>query len=70
MLLNDDLSLAKIGEKTGGLDHATVLNSKHRIDYLIATDRQIRYDVIQIEKRLKNKFEIKKSILNGIKYLI
>jgi chromosomal replication initiation ATPase DnaA len=70
MLLNDELSLSEIGQDTGGFDHATVLNSKNRVNNLIATNKKIRYDVMQIEKRLKNRYNFKKSILNSVNILV
>ena len=46
-------SLASIGSQIGKKDHATVLHACKTVNNLIDTDKQFRYDVEEIEKRLK-----------------
>jgi chromosomal replication initiator protein len=46
-------SLASIGSQIGHKDHATVLHACKTVNNLIDTDKQFRYDVEEIEKRLK-----------------
>ncbi|MBN1925918.1 MAG: chromosomal replication initiator protein DnaA [Prolixibacteraceae bacterium] len=46
-------SLASIGSQIGNKDHATVLHACKTVNNLIDTDKQFRYDVEEIEKRLK-----------------
>ena len=40
-----DLSFAEIGAKFGGRDHTTVLHACHKIENLMATDRELRNTV-------------------------
>ena len=47
-------SLAVIGLRHGGFDHATSLSNHKRISDLRETDKRIRHDIEEIEKRLKN----------------
>ena len=46
-------SLASIGSQIGHKDHATVLHACKTVNNLIDTDKQFRYDIEEIEKRLK-----------------
>ncbi len=46
-------SLASIGAQIGKKDHATVLHACRTVNNLIDTDKQFRYDIEEIEKRLK-----------------
>ncbi len=46
-------SLANIGMKIGGKDHATVLHACKTVNNLIETDKRFKSDVEEIEKRLK-----------------
>lgn len=46
-------SLASIGAQIGHKDHATVLHACKTVNNLIDTDKQFRYDIEEIEKRLK-----------------
>ncbi|MDR1680954.1 MAG: chromosomal replication initiator protein DnaA [Prevotellaceae bacterium] len=47
-------SLASIGVQIGGKDHATVLHSYNTVCDLMATDRQFKQYISDIEKRLKS----------------
>ena len=51
-------SLAKIGEKFGGKDHATVLHAKRTIIDLISTSKNIKREVNIIESRILNQVKI------------
>lgn len=44
LYLSTNLSLAQVGERAGGKDHATVLHSMRTINNLLATDKQFRKD--------------------------
>jgi chromosomal replication initiator protein len=46
-------SLASIGLQIGHKDHATVLHACKTVHNLIDTDKQFKYDIDEIEKRLK-----------------
>ena len=46
-------SLASIGAQIGRKDHATVLHACRTVNNLIDTDKQFRFDIEEIEKRLK-----------------
>jgi len=46
-------SLASIGSQIGHKDHATVLHACKTVNNLIDTDKQFKYDIDEIEKRLK-----------------
>jgi len=46
-------SLASIGSKIGGKDHATVLHACKTVNNLIDTDKHFRNQIHEIEKRLK-----------------
>ncbi len=46
-------SLASIGAQIGHKDHATVLHACKTVNNLVDTDKKFRYDVEEIEKRLK-----------------
>ena len=46
-------SLATIGSKIGGKDHATVLHACKTVNNLIETDKRFRLQVDEIEKKLK-----------------
>jgi chromosomal replication initiator protein len=46
-------SLASIGSQIGHKDHATVLHACKTVNNLIDTDKQFKYDIEEIEKRLK-----------------
>ena len=47
--LIENISLATIGNETGGKDHATVLHACNTVSDLCATDRVFRKDVTGIE---------------------
>jgi chromosomal replication initiator protein len=47
------LPLSKIGEKTGGFDHATCLNSQRKVQNFIDTDRHFRNQMEEIGRILK-----------------
>ncbi|MGE4414348.1 MAG: helix-turn-helix domain-containing protein, partial [Bacteroidales bacterium] len=47
-------SLASIGSKTGGRDHATVLHAYNTVCDLLDTDRSFRKFVVDIEGQLKS----------------
>ena len=47
--LIDNVSLASIGNETGGKDHATVLHACNTVSDLCATDRTFKKDVAGIE---------------------
>jgi chromosomal replication initiator protein len=47
------LSLAKIGEMTGGFDHATCMNSRKTVQNWIDTDRHFKQQIEEISKILK-----------------
>lgn len=46
-------SLASIGSQIGHKDHATVLHACKTVNNLMDTDKQFKYDIEEIEKRLK-----------------
>ncbi len=46
-------SLATIGSRIGGKDHATVLHACKTVNNLIETDKRFRLQIEEIEKRLK-----------------
>ncbi len=46
-------SLATIGSRIGGKDHATVLHACRTVNNLIETDKRFRLQIEEIEKRLK-----------------
>ena len=46
-------SLASIGSQIGKKDHATVLHACKTVNNMIDTDKQFRFDMEEIEKRLK-----------------
>lgn len=46
-------SLATIGAKIGGKDHATVLHSCKTVNNLFDTDKRYRFQIEEIEKKLK-----------------
>lgn len=47
-------SLATIGAKIGGKDHATVLHGCKTVQNLYETDKKFKYDVDEIEKLIKH----------------
>ena len=51
-------SLAKVGEATGGKNHATVIHSKKTVQGLIDTDKAFANYYRGIESYLKNRFGI------------
>ncbi|RLD30268.1 MAG: chromosomal replication initiator protein DnaA, partial [Bacteroidetes bacterium] len=46
-------SLATIGAKIGGKDHATVLHACKTVNNLIDTDKRFKMQVNELEKKLK-----------------
>ncbi|MFC2087331.1 chromosomal replication initiator protein DnaA [Bacteroidota bacterium] len=46
-------SLATIGSKIGGKDHATVLHACKTVNNLAETDKRFKYQIEEIEKKLK-----------------
>lgn len=46
-------SLATIGSQIGGKDHATVLHACKTVNNLAETDKQFKYQIEEIEKKLK-----------------
>ncbi len=65
------LSLGKIGEKTGGKDHATVLHSHKLISLFMKSDKrieeQVRELIESIEEKFKKRYSIKSTL--GLKKL-
>ena len=50
---NTDFSFSKIGEIFGGRDHSTVMSNCNKIQTLYQEDELIKYDIDEINKKLK-----------------
>ena len=48
-----DFSFSKIGERFGGRDHSTVMSNCNKIQTLYQEDELIKYDIDEINKKLK-----------------
>lgn len=60
------LSLAKIGKRTGGKNHATVLHARKTVEDLMDTQEVIKNDVFQLKQIIENEIKRRTTVTSEV----